>query len=619
MKKSNKKSYPKLANGGSLDVDAFIAARNNAAKKVEAAINKIQDKHTRGAFITQFAKGGYLPMFADGGFDPYVEQQKSSTPTIANYGTAAVTAGTGIANASQVVNSPGASLRQKSESMDKTTVGVASAINPYVGMAIAGGEALGGSIRTGLEKTDSQGNLQNKGGAQAGAIIGSLFDPVKAITTRASYKGGWTDWTGKGYVDALENESKQAYAAAHPTQSATNLPGYNGTPLYGNGGPLDVVSINGPRHEGGGVPMMTSGGPIEAEGGETKQANYIYSDRLKDPKTGKTFADVSKVVEKRYKGREDKIATESKQRELDMLKATNDTVREAKEAKEIGNAYKTLMKFGGYLPKAALGFNGDEDNFPIKGVEGPQSEPNVNLADGATRNYYNSINLNDDRMPPDTQGNSFNPTPNMIGDNSKPLSMRRPMNFNRLGNQVGNYAEYAPAAYNMYQGMFGKTEKAPVYSNPYTKKIEELTNNRVNFDPIRNDIRNQGNAQEYGLRNSGVNRSEYLANRGQISAGTSNALSNAHMQEQQANAQFRIGQAGALQGLGTENTAYRMSADELNRRAKAIKEGRLSKGLDQVAGIAGDRRHAVDERQYASMVPNLFPEYKYYPNYYQQR
>ena len=134
--------------------------------------------------------------------------------------------GTAIAGgATQTYNNfkdPNASMRTKSESLDGTVQGVAGAINPIVGAAIGVGNMIGKPIRTKLERTDAQGNLENKKGAQAGAIVGSLFDPVKAITTRASYEGGWKDFSGKGYVNALESEAKQNIADQKSQEEAYN-------------------------------------------------------------------------------------------------------------------------------------------------------------------------------------------------------------------------------------------------------------------------------------------------------------------------------------------------------------------------------------------------------------
>jgi hypothetical protein len=119
-------------------------------------------------------------------------------------------------------NDPNASIRTKSESLDGAVQGVAGAINPIVGTAIAAGNMIGKPIRTSLEKTDEQGNLENKSGAQAGAIVGSFFDPVKAIMTRSSYKGGWTDFSGKGYVNALEAEAKKNIADQKAAEESYN-------------------------------------------------------------------------------------------------------------------------------------------------------------------------------------------------------------------------------------------------------------------------------------------------------------------------------------------------------------------------------------------------------------
>lgn len=85
-----------------------------------------------------------------------------------------------------------------------------------IGGVIAGGAALGDNIgkpiKARSELTDSEGNLVDEKAARRNALIGGLFSPSKALATRNSYEGGWTDVTGKKYTEHLENQAKEEIA-----------------------------------------------------------------------------------------------------------------------------------------------------------------------------------------------------------------------------------------------------------------------------------------------------------------------------------------------------------------------------------------------------------------------
>jgi hypothetical protein len=128
----------------------------------------------------------------------------------------------------------------------------------------------------------------------------------------------------------------------------------------------DLIHYNGPSHEHGGIPVNNMGIPVprpvasaEVEGGETSLKGYVFSDTLKNPATGKTFADESKAIESRYKNRNDKTAQKSKEMEMSRLMASNEELRQAKEMA----SYK--RKMGGFIKKYAnggefLGMNGQQ-------------------------------------------------------------------------------------------------------------------------------------------------------------------------------------------------------------------------------------------------------------------
>lgn len=94
-----------------------------------------------------------------------------------------------------------------------TTTSVGSAINPVVGGIMGLGQGIGNNLRQNkFEKVDEYGNVnQNK--VIQGAVIGSFFDPIKALSTRLSYKGGLLDFSGKGYAKIVADKAKAEYNA----------------------------------------------------------------------------------------------------------------------------------------------------------------------------------------------------------------------------------------------------------------------------------------------------------------------------------------------------------------------------------------------------------------------
>jgi hypothetical protein len=113
-------------------------------------------------------------------------------------------------NAGMTFADKNATAEQKADAAYNTGVGIASAINPVVGGLIGVGDMVGGQLKENVfEKYNDEGELQNENTAKAGAVLGSLFNPFKAITTRSSYEGGWTDFTGDKYVEYLEDQKKK--------------------------------------------------------------------------------------------------------------------------------------------------------------------------------------------------------------------------------------------------------------------------------------------------------------------------------------------------------------------------------------------------------------------------
>jgi len=141
----------------------------------------------------------------------------------------------------------------------------------------------------------------------------------------------------------------------------TNLQNYDlNIPTFAYGGQMppqqvrqqQVTPIAGNTHEQGGTNLANV---VEAEQGEAKQGNVIYSDRLKIEKKdldryqlpkkylGKTIADIAKDIESQFSLRKlDSLDNKEKQRRLDDLTQ----IQEVKKVEQENKTYNNDLKQG---------------------------------------------------------------------------------------------------------------------------------------------------------------------------------------------------------------------------------------------------------------------------------
>lgn len=141
------------------------------------------------------------------------------------------------------------------------------------------GGTIGGIVGTGLAAIPGVGPIIS---ALAAPALSTLGDSIEEGIIKKKNKNQNT-----GNVDI-------------PTVSA-NLMG--NTQMMKYGGKPKLVSIKGPSHENGGVPLRDKDGKTigEVEGGETKvvhngQPKFIFSDSIAVPNTNKSFAQMSKMM-----------------------------------------------------------------------------------------------------------------------------------------------------------------------------------------------------------------------------------------------------------------------------------------------------------------------------------
>ena len=132
-----------------------------------------------------------------------------------NYGNYAKGVGAGVstAEAELAIANPGESDFSKGITKQRAVesgiaVGVGTYFSPIVGAAAGALYSAGAKQRRKDEEIDpNTGKLVNRNAAIHTAMLQGFSNPITMLTTRSKYSGGFTDFSGNGYADKLEEDS----------------------------------------------------------------------------------------------------------------------------------------------------------------------------------------------------------------------------------------------------------------------------------------------------------------------------------------------------------------------------------------------------------------------------
>jgi hypothetical protein len=229
-------------------------------------------------------------------------------------------------------------------SMGTQAAGMLGGGMPYAAI----GNMAGQMIRTKPgERPNSTQNML-AGGAQGAGMGMQVAGPIGAIV------GGVAGMAYEGITHGKKSKAfEKGMMDNYTNKQNSEIP----QSIFAMGGELN--QFHGPSHEEGGITLGGDQPFAEVEGQETsaklpdesgEEGQYIYSDRLKPKGSKRTFAQLSKSIENKYKRRSgDKLAEASKMRDLEGLKAQQEQVRESM----VANTYKKA--YGGDLPKYNFG------------------------------------------------------------------------------------------------------------------------------------------------------------------------------------------------------------------------------------------------------------------------
>ncbi len=239
-----------------------------------------------------------------------------------------------------------------------------TAVNPTIPYAALGSMAsslVGGdtNIADNREKGLAEGTLGGiLQGAGQGAGLGSMFGlpgTVIGAVGGAIVGGVKGNKDKQAEIDAFKN-NMELKASQMDLTGTTAMAAYGadlGLPDMGLGG--EPTDYNGNTHEEGGLDL----GKVEVEDGEIRVGDYVFSDRLIDPETGKTYAQLAKKITGKFTEYEnDGPSKRTQSKQLEDIKAKNDAARalqEAQDAEMQANLEQDYAAYGAMITKDPAG------------------------------------------------------------------------------------------------------------------------------------------------------------------------------------------------------------------------------------------------------------------------
>ena len=553
---------------------------------------------------------------------------------IGKYGSLAAQA----VNTGMLLSDENATAEQKSQGVYDTGVAVASAINPVVGGLIQVGDMAGGALKENVfEKYNDEGELQNENTAKAGAVLGSFFNPWKAITTRGSYEGGWTDFTGDKYVEYLEEQKKKELGITEdPTQTyssqlgAVMNPGYmkqggylaarhryeqsyptykdnagpQGQPLtnlYADGGQMYNESL--PSYSPDTFNMLSMGQKLGQQMYEPLDQVYAMGGNMYVD--GGTMGDPP-PTQQYYANPEDEYMAEFLAAEENKYSPANfpgTTVAPVSGTYNTMNAgYRDNSDFDTFLANEEAKYN----VTPTAPAATTTNQTPVTAAEVLTSNnqdelvklqnaILNAETEEELKAAQDAYRSALQRLDETLSKNDVDMTIQR-----KLGRDI---AMAAPAAYNIATGLFEKANQL----NPANYMVRaDLQGTEMNIEPIRRRIQQNYAQALNAARNAGVSGGNYMTNVQQLAAAQNAAVHQAEVEKLNADITSAERAAMANKQIESGNIQTKQQIEQLNRQASEAKRRALTTGLTQVADIARNMYDLDAQKALAKAVSPTF-------------
>jgi hypothetical protein len=230
---------------------------------------------------------------------------------------------------------------------------------------VGGNTNIADNREKGVAEGTLSGALQGAGqGASMGATLGSIVPGIgTAIGTGIGAGAGAIIGGIKGNknkkdeIQDFQNSMELRNSTLHPLATTYKAAyGVNVHDLPEQAGLKgDPTEYNGHSHEEGGIPV----GNVEVEDGEVRVGDYIFSDRLIDPETKKTYAELAKKVTRKYtEYPNDGPAKRTQEKLLKDIQFKNDQARllqQKADAEMRANMEQDYAAYGAMISKDPAG------------------------------------------------------------------------------------------------------------------------------------------------------------------------------------------------------------------------------------------------------------------------
>jgi len=391
------------------------------------------------------------------------------------------------------------------------------------------------------------------------------------------------------------------------------------------GGDKSVNNFNGESHENGGI-KLTEG--AEVEGGETSYKDYVFSDTLKVPGKKITFAQATKRIEAKYKGREnDQYSERAKEQALTEYMQQNEMVKAIEEKKQAH-----AQELQGIMQKFKLGGNKKDKKSPgvFPDMENDNSFVDYNVGEGSLPDMYkrsylnNQSQLNSDFNFPQPVNNlqseviptfdyeAWKTTQDKyktnIEDNSTTTNNTK--NKSKIGNEeMALGLSMLPGLYNVAKGW-----------KPDVTNFQNMNPNLVNLESERENLRREaGKARliaNENVRNigggSGTALAALAAQSSAINDSKMKGLSDSYQREHLAN-------VTTLNDFLVRNNSINNEEIVANEQNKAMSDSLKSLGLSDLSNNAQgylrdkelNRANDKSNKMKLDAMNSLFPNYKW--------
>ena len=407
------------------------------------------------------------------------------------------------------------------------------------------------------------------------------------------------------YFDS--NEDAETFAKKYKQVAPMMRTFENGGDFYQDGGKL--TEYNGNSHEDGGIPIP--GYNAEVEDGETSVGTYVFSEFLNIDKKmakennlpksmiGKSFADLSKKIDKKFGRREnDRFSEAAKEKAYDRLKSLQERIRPRPTSNSLfkdGGWFSKEARFARKKAKAERQADIDFSRNYIKNerIEYLENQDRRN----ENQNFIGNFTPMEKRTSPKNNFSNqedLKITDNFIESRRLPTTKQTPglryaVKDERdrdeyIDNTGLSYAPLLSSAVNLGRNM-QKGDRANYEDFQTSAPIEE---NLVDREKYMQDIRLSARAANQNLINaSGGSRSNYLQNRLGLLDKELNASANVRLKSDELDARekARVQQLNLEQD--SRNMGYKFRVQDMNDKDLGVREGLIQDSIANLGNNAG--------------------------------